>query len=178
MKWYKRDPDAFKGGTLGLTLEEVGAYSLLLDDIYARDGNVPDNISYLCRLWRCDPRIARRLRQCLIDNDKMQTTGVLLTNLRAKYELSSPEVTPYLKAKSQQNQQNEPTHLESRIKNKEGGRRANARSSTSKFTTIKGGRSYAEEHSATAAIDRLLARSEEGLDPFTIEADYRRVPEG
>jgi uncharacterized protein YdaU (DUF1376 family) len=66
------------------------------------------------------------------------------------------------------------TVTSNRIKKEESAR---ARATTSKFKSIKGGRSYAEQHSATAAIDRLLARSEKGLDPFTIEADYSRVPE-
>ena len=111
MKWYKRDPEAFKGGTLALSLEEIGAYTLLLDDIYARDGQVPDNINYLHCLWRCDPRVAKRLRARLIATEKIREKGGLLTNLRATYELSSANVGPYLKAKSQQNQQNGQTDL-------------------------------------------------------------------
>jgi uncharacterized protein YdaU (DUF1376 family) len=112
MKWYKRDPEAFKGGTLGLTLEEIGAYTLLLDDIYARDGNVPDNIDYLHRLWRCDIRVAKRLRDRLIFTEKIKQIGKLLTNLRATCELSEQHVKSYLQAKNQQNQQNGPTHLQ------------------------------------------------------------------
>ena len=30
MHWYKRDPDAFIAGTIELTLEEIGAYTLFL----------------------------------------------------------------------------------------------------------------------------------------------------
>ena len=176
MKWYKRDPDAFKGGTLGLSLEEIGAYTLLLDDIYARDGNVPDDIRYLCRLWRCDPRVARRIRARLLELKKLENSGQLLTNLRATYELSSPDVTPYLKAKTQRNQQNGPTHLESRIKKKE--ERAHARATPPRnFKTINGGRSHAEQHSVCAAIDRLLAQGAQELDSGTIETDYVCVPE-
>lgn len=123
MKYYKRDPDAFKGGTLGLTLEEIGAYTLLLDDIYARDGYVPDDIGYLCRLWRCDPRVARRLRETLIIEEKASTTGVLMTNLRAMYELSTADVTRYLNAKRKRKQRNggqsHAENLESRINKEE-----------------------------------------------------------
>jgi uncharacterized protein YdaU (DUF1376 family) len=42
MKWYKRDPEAFAGGTAELSLEEVGAYTRIIDLIYSRDGNGPN----------------------------------------------------------------------------------------------------------------------------------------
>lgn len=89
MKWYKRDPDAFKGGTLGLTLEEIGAYTLLLDDIYARGGSVPDNIWYLVRLWRCRPQRAHRLRRSLIRHGKLSAIENTLQNGRANLEFTN-----------------------------------------------------------------------------------------
>src|SRR4029077_1668464 len=97
MKWYKHDPDAFKGGTIGLTLEEIGAYILILDDLYARDGKVPDDIGYLCRLLRSDPRVVRRVRQRLIDLGKIQTSAGLIVNLRCTSELSSANIRLTLK---------------------------------------------------------------------------------
>jgi len=165
VKWYKRDPEAFKGGTLGLTLEETGAYTLLLDDIYARDGNVPDNVRYLCRLWRCDPRVARRIRGRLLELKKLQISGQLLTNLRATYELSTADVTSYLKAESQQNQQNGPIHPEYRSKKKE---RARARDPSRKFTTIQGGRTDGKI-GAVEACDRLIERL--GGKPGAVDYD-------
>ena len=36
MKWYKHDPAAFLEGTTELTLEERGAYIVLIDLLYAR----------------------------------------------------------------------------------------------------------------------------------------------
>jgi len=91
MKWYKHDPDAFLCGTAELTLEEVGAYSLVLDLIYSRDGNVPDDEKFICRNLRCDPRTWRRLRARLIEVGKIQSSGGLLVNLRAKSEISSAQ---------------------------------------------------------------------------------------
>jgi Protein of unknown function (DUF1376) len=87
MKWYKRDPEAFKGGTLGLSLEEIGAYSLFLDDIHARNGQIPDDIRYLCRLWHCDPRVAQRLRYRLVWLGKIQLLGAMLVNERATRDI-------------------------------------------------------------------------------------------
>lgn len=103
MKWYKHDPDAFKGGTIGLTLEEIGAYILILDDIYARDGNVPDDPGYLCRLLRSDPRVAKRVRQRLITLGKIHTADGLIANLRATSELSSANIRLSLKQNINEN---------------------------------------------------------------------------
>lgn len=82
MKWYKRDPDAFKGGTIGLSLEEVGAYTLILDDLYCRNGQIPDDERYVCRLLRCDPRVWRRIRERLFALGKLQSENNLLLNVR------------------------------------------------------------------------------------------------
>jgi len=92
MKWYKRDPDAFKGGVAALTLEEVGAYTLILDELYSRDGSVPDDIVYLTRLLRCDPRVCRRVRQRLLDLGKIKNVDGLITNGRATLEIDAANV--------------------------------------------------------------------------------------
>jgi uncharacterized protein YdaU (DUF1376 family) len=180
MKWYKRDPDAFAFGTIGLTLQEVGAYTLILDAMYSREGPLPNDDIYLRAILRCHGNTWNVIKRSLILKGKIWISGEFLHAKRVEKQLKSWRKHRQKSKKANDFNENGPT--ESRIKNLEGGEgasrlRAHARSS-SKFKTINGGRSYAEQHSATAAIDRLLARSEEGLDPFTIEADYRRVPEG
>jgi uncharacterized protein YdaU (DUF1376 family) len=89
MRWYKRDPAAFIGGVVGLTLEEVGAYALILDDLYHRNGAVPDDERYVSQLLRCDVRVWRRIRQRLLDTGKLLCTACgQLTNARATSEIS------------------------------------------------------------------------------------------
>jgi uncharacterized protein YdaU (DUF1376 family) len=92
MKWYKRDPEAFAGGTAELSLEEVGAYTRIIDLIYSRDGNVPDDDMFLCRALRCDIRVWRRIRKRLIETGKVRTSGGLIVNLRATSEISYAQV--------------------------------------------------------------------------------------
>jgi uncharacterized protein YdaU (DUF1376 family) len=92
MKWYKRDPEAFAGGTAELSLEEVGAYTRIIDLIYSRDGNVPDDDMFLCRALRCDIRVWRRIRKRLIETGKIRTSAGLIVNLRATSEISYAQV--------------------------------------------------------------------------------------
>lgn len=88
MRWYKRDGDEFAGGTVSLTLEEVGAYSLILDAIYSLDDQLPDDDFYVARLLRCDPRVWRRIRGRLIALGKLTIVDGYLCNERATYEVS------------------------------------------------------------------------------------------
>jgi uncharacterized protein YdaU (DUF1376 family) len=89
MKWYKRDPDAFIAGTAELTLEEVGAYSFLLDLLYSRDGAVPDDDAFVSRNLRINPRTWRAIRERLIDKGKIwRTEDGNLTAKRVAYALN------------------------------------------------------------------------------------------
>jgi uncharacterized protein YdaU (DUF1376 family) len=72
--WYKHDPDAFIAGTTELSLEEVGAYSLVIDLLYSRDGIVPDDDTFLCRTLRCHKRTWRKLKKSLIAKGKIWVT--------------------------------------------------------------------------------------------------------
>jgi len=54
--WYRRFPDNFIAGTVGLTLEEKGAYSLVLDLMYVRGGPVPDEPRYIAGVCNCSVR--------------------------------------------------------------------------------------------------------------------------
>lgn len=92
MEWYPRYGDAFIGGTIGLTLEEIGAYTLILDAIYCRNNHLPDDFKLICKLLRCDPRKARRLRQRLLDLGKLETADGFLRNPRATRELAMAQL--------------------------------------------------------------------------------------
>ncbi len=56
MKFYKRDPDRALNGMNELTLKQRGAYNSIIDLLYARDGDVPDDDMRVARMiavhWR------------------------------------------------------------------------------------------------------------------------------
>jgi uncharacterized protein YdaU (DUF1376 family) len=82
MKFYWRDPDAAFAGMAGLTLEQIGAYNLVIDLLYARDGVVPDDDDELARALHLDPRQWRRVKRELMTAGKIRTTrdGMLDAN--------------------------------------------------------------------------------------------------
>lgn len=88
MKWYKRDPDAALSGMAELTFEECGAYNRLLDLLYSRDGNVPDDDRFCASVFHCDPRTWRALKARLIAKGKVRVnlSGNLTAN-RVELEL-------------------------------------------------------------------------------------------
>lgn len=88
LNWYKRDPKAALAGMAVLTLEECGAYNLILDLIYSRDGDLPDDDRELARLMRCDVRVWRRIRRRLMDLGKLYVHGGHLHNARADDEIN------------------------------------------------------------------------------------------
>ncbi len=83
IKWYKRDPSAALGGMMGLTLDERGAYNTVLDLIYSRDGNLPDDDRFLAGWMSVDVRVWRRLKQRLIDLGKLYIEDGLIHNDKA-----------------------------------------------------------------------------------------------
>lgn len=87
LPWYRRFPDNFIAGTVGLTLEEKGAYSLLLDLMYVRGGPVPDEPRYIAGVCNCSVRKWNAIRQRLIDLGKIEVADGMLTNHRAEEEL-------------------------------------------------------------------------------------------
>lgn len=75
MKWYARDPHRAIEGMTELTLEECGAYNLLLDHSYARDGDLPDDAALICRILRCHGHKWNAIRGKLISKDKAKILG-------------------------------------------------------------------------------------------------------
>ena len=81
--WYKRDPDAALGGMMGLTLEERGAYNTVLDLIYSRADQLPDDDRFLAGWCNCDLRVWRRLKARLLELGKITIEGGMIRNSRA-----------------------------------------------------------------------------------------------
>jgi uncharacterized protein YdaU (DUF1376 family) len=88
MHVYPHFPDAFHEGTVELTLEETGAYILILNALYSRDGYLPDNIATIAQILRCDIRRARRLRNRLVACGKLVSERSLLVQVRVKSEIA------------------------------------------------------------------------------------------
>jgi uncharacterized protein YdaU (DUF1376 family) len=95
VKFYKREPDNFAGGVGELTLEQIGAYTLLIDLLYARDGLVPNDDLRVAGMLHLDIRLWRRMKRELIAAGKVHLTndGLLTANgvgsrLRSARDLS------------------------------------------------------------------------------------------
>jgi uncharacterized protein YdaU (DUF1376 family) len=85
-KLYGRD---FRDGVRPLTLEETGAYTLLLTLIYDAGGPIPDDGEAIRRQLGCDRRVWARIRGRLLDLGKLQLTeDGCLTNERAEREIA------------------------------------------------------------------------------------------
>ena len=66
-RWYKRCGADFIHGTMMLTLEEKGAYSLCLDLIYDRGAPIPDDARWLSGVCGVSMRKWNALRNRLIE---------------------------------------------------------------------------------------------------------------
>lgn len=87
LKWYKRDPNAALSGMMELTLEERGAYNTVLDLIYARDNDLPDDDRFIAGWLRVDVRVWKRIKTTLIDRGKLYLRDGLICNTRADVEV-------------------------------------------------------------------------------------------
>ncbi|HJR56679.1 MAG TPA: YdaU family protein [Rhizomicrobium sp.] len=85
--WYKRDGAAFIGETMGLSLEEKGAYSLCLDLIYSQGGPIQDDARWLAGVCGISVRKWALLRARLIATGKLFLEGGKLMNARAAIEI-------------------------------------------------------------------------------------------
>lgn len=66
MKFYKRDPDKALSGMAELNLKQRGGYNSLIDLLYSRDGDVPDDDVRVARMIRCDVREWRSVKAQLM----------------------------------------------------------------------------------------------------------------
>jgi uncharacterized protein YdaU (DUF1376 family) len=92
-RWYKRCGADFIHGTMMLTLEEKGAYSLCLDLIYDRGGPIPDDARWLSGVCGVSMRKWSALRDRLVELGKLTAQNGLLSNSRAAFELVSAELS-------------------------------------------------------------------------------------
>lgn len=92
-RWYKRCGADFIHGTMGLTLEEKGAYSLCLDLIYDRGGPIPDDARWLSGVCGVSIRKWNSLRENLIRAGKLYLSDGNLSNARADAEIVSAELS-------------------------------------------------------------------------------------
>ena len=88
-RWYKRCGADFIHGTMSLTLEEKGAFSLCLDLIYDRAGPIPDDDRWLAGVCGVSARRWRSIRARLIGEGKLVAEDGHLSNPRAALELLS-----------------------------------------------------------------------------------------
>jgi uncharacterized protein YdaU (DUF1376 family) len=92
-RWYKRCGADFIHGTMMLTLEEKGAYSLCLDLIYDRGGPIPDDARWLSGVCGVSLRKWASIRERLLSLGKIAAENGHLTNSRAALELVSAELS-------------------------------------------------------------------------------------
>ena len=85
--WYKRYGADFISGTLGLTLEEKGAYSIILDLIYDRGAGIPDEPRYIAGVCGCSVRKWNTIREKLLAAGKITISEGLISNSRAEKEI-------------------------------------------------------------------------------------------
>lgn len=87
--WYKRYPADFIAGTLQLSLEEKGAYSIVLDLIYDRGGPIPDDPQWIARVCGCSVRKWNQIRDTLILEGKIYSAAGLISNFRAEKQVEN-----------------------------------------------------------------------------------------
>jgi len=91
-RWYKRCGADFIHGTMMLTLEEKGAYSLCLDLIYDRGGPIPDDARWLSGVCGVSIRKWSVIRERLVSLGKLTAVNGLISNVRADLEIVSSEL--------------------------------------------------------------------------------------
>jgi len=87
LPWYKRDVDAWRGGTRSMSLELRGFYSELLDAMWDRQGPLPNDVEKLSMIVGCNPRTVRKLLPQLIAANKLLELPEGLMNRRMEKEI-------------------------------------------------------------------------------------------
>jgi uncharacterized protein YdaU (DUF1376 family) len=85
--WYKRYPKDFIMGTMGMSLELKGAYSLLIDLMYDQGGPIADDPRYLSGMMGVSLRKWSSLREDLISAGKIICREGQIINTRAMEEI-------------------------------------------------------------------------------------------
>ena len=87
--WYKRYGGDFVMGTMGLTLEERGAYSLLIDLMHDRGGPLPDDAKYFSNIMGVSAKRWKIIRGRLIEAGKIDERDGFLTQKRVEKDLEN-----------------------------------------------------------------------------------------
>ena len=88
MDWYRRFHFKALEGQRELTLQERGAYNTIIDLLYSRDGDLPDDDQLLIRLMGCHHNEWRAVKQRLLLKGKIWVTDGKLMGKRVVSELS------------------------------------------------------------------------------------------
>lgn len=99
-EYYKFEIANWNEGTASLTLEQEAAYLRVVNAIRLADQPITFNIHVLCGLWRCDPRVAKRLFQALVDAGKLRLEGGRIVNDKAVADATSLLATRQLRRTS------------------------------------------------------------------------------
>lgn len=91
--WYKRYPSDALNGMVGLTLEQKGAYNVVLDLIYDRDGPIPDEERWLAGHCGCSVRKWKSIRDTLLALGKIELIDGLIDQKRARKERENARKT-------------------------------------------------------------------------------------
>lgn len=87
LPYYKRFPRDFLEGSIGMSLETKGAYAIVLDLIYMRDGRLPDDARFIAGQLGCSVRKWAAIREELIQRGKLTVESGFISNFRADYLL-------------------------------------------------------------------------------------------
>lgn len=126
LPWYKRDVDAWRGGTRGMSLELRGFYSELLDAMWDAQGPISSDERRLAMIVCCNVRTVRKLLPQLIALGKVRLTPEGLINermskeicgapsrsIRSEFEANSKRIRPEFETKNPKNPINSTRDLE------------------------------------------------------------------
>jgi uncharacterized protein YdaU (DUF1376 family) len=86
LTWYRRDIRAAIKDMAGLTLDERGAYTSIVDHQYLMGSPLPDDDRYMSGILGCDIRVWRRLRTQLVNKGRITISDGQIADERANYE--------------------------------------------------------------------------------------------
>lgn len=136
LPWYKRDVDAWRGGTRGMSLELRGFYSECLDAMWDLQGCIPREPEKLALMFCCNPRTIRKLLPQLVGLGKLVLTSSGYINprmqgeieaasssgIRGQFDRNSKPIRPEFDPKIPKNSMNSTRDLEEeKEKEEEGG---------------------------------------------------------
>lgn len=99
MAYWRMYGDDWTNGTRNLTLEQRGFYFEILNAMAALGGAIPACERWLGKRVGCDVRVARRLRDSLVNIGKLRIDGGRLVNRRMAHEIDAASKARAAKAR-------------------------------------------------------------------------------